>query len=122
MSLTGDDTNCPSAAEHVTAEAKAKGEAAAAAGNDEPNIAAAEGEPEVGPSSAAAAPASLPRGVVKRIMMCDQEVKRASADAVWLVGHAAELLLGMLAVKCSEAAARKKRRTIKLEDFEHVVR
>jgi histone H3/H4 len=55
-------------------------------------------------------------------MLQDDEVQRVSGDALWLVGEAGRLLLQQLAVKGAAAAAAKKRKTIKLEDFEHVVR
>jgi histone H3/H4 len=55
-------------------------------------------------------------------MLADDEVQRVSADALWLVAEAGRLFLQQLAVKGAAAAAAKKRKTIKLEDFEHVVR
>jgi histone H3/H4 len=64
----------------------------------------------------------LPRGVVKRIMACDAEFKRASADAVWLIGAAAEALLALVAERAARQALSKRRRTVKLEDLQHVVK
>jgi histone H3/H4 len=104
----------------ATLAAAAAEEAAAAAGDQEQQEGdtAAAGE-DATPQAAAAA---IPKHIVKRIMLADDEVQRVSADALWLVGEAGRLFLQQLAVKGAAAAASKKRKTIKLEDFEHVVR
>jgi DNA-directed RNA polymerase I subunit RPA43 len=65
---------------------------------------------------------SLPLGTVKKIMMMDKEVSRASADCVRTIALAAEVFLGLLGSKCGAAAQKGKRRTIQLKDFEHAVR
>jgi histone H3/H4 len=49
-------------------------------------------------------------------------VQRVSADAVWLLAETARLFLEQLAIKAAAAAASKKRKTVKLEDFIHVVK
>jgi histone H3/H4 len=105
---------------HVTVVAAAAAEEAAAAGDQEQQDADAAAAGEDSTSQAVAA--AIPRHIVKRIMLTDDEVQRVSADALWLVGEAGRLLLQQLAVKGAAAAAAKKRKTIKLEDFEHVVR
>ena len=66
--------------------------------------------------------ASLPLGTVKKIMMMDKEVSRASADGVRAVALAAEVFLGLLGSKCAALAKKGKRRTILLKDFEQAVR
>eukprot|EP00775_Hariotina_reticulata_P012980 gene12980-13109_t len=73
-------------------------------------------------AGAATGPPALPRHVVKRIIMTDEDVQRVSADAVWLLAETSRLFLEQLAVKAAAAAASKKRKTVKLEDFAHVVR
>jgi histone H3/H4 len=102
----------------LAAPAAAEEEAAAGDQEQHENDAAAAGEDA---ATQAVAPA-IPKHLVKRIMLTDDEVQRVSADAVWLVGEAARLFLQQLAAKGAAAAAAKKRKTIKLEDFEHVVR
>ena len=66
--------------------------------------------------------AALPRGVIKRLMLCDEDVARVTGDAVWLMAEAAALFLGRLAAASGAAAAGAKRRTGRLDDFEHAVR
>lgn len=66
--------------------------------------------------------AGLPKGVVKRIMLCDADVQRVSADAVWLVGEATRLFLHALAAKGAAVAAAKKRKTVQLPDLEQLIR
>jgi histone H3/H4 len=105
---------------HVPAVATAAPEEAAAAGDQDQQDADAAAAGEDSTSQAAAA--AIPKHIVKRIMLQDDEVQRVSGDALWLVGEAGRLLLQQLAVKGAAAAAAKKRKTIKLEDFEHVVR
>jgi len=77
---------------------------------------------EAGGDGSDPAPPSLAASLVKRIMMLDPEVARASKDAVWLVGHATELLLGLLAERGAAMAVSKKRSTVKLEDLQLAVR
>mmetsp|Transcript_18645 Transcript_18645/g.52417 ORF Transcript_18645/g.52417 Transcript_18645/m.52417 type:complete len:277 (+) Transcript_18645:28-858(+) len=71
-----------------------------------------------------AAQGGLPLSAVRRIIMSDKEVGRVSKDAAVLIGAAAEVFLDLLAEGCGAAArnARPKRRTIKLDDFAHIVR
>lgn len=95
----------------------AAAEADAAGGDQEQDETAAAEAP-----SQPAAAAVIPRHIVKRIMLTDDEVQRVSADALWVVAEAARLFLQQLAVRGAAAAGAKKRKTIKLEDFEHVVR
>ncbi|WIA12042.1 hypothetical protein OEZ85_012121 [Tetradesmus obliquus] len=115
-------------------KSKDRAEAAAAAAAEEAAAAGDQEQQEGGDAAAAAAAAAaagedtasqaaaLPKHIVKRIMLADDEVQRVSADALWLVAEAGRLFLQQLAVKGAAAAASKKRKTIKLEDFEHVVR
>ncbi|KIZ00326.1 hypothetical protein MNEG_7635 [Monoraphidium neglectum] len=65
---------------------------------------------------------SFPLGVVKRIMAVDPDFKRATADAVWLISAAAEALLGLVAERAGKQALAKKRKTVKLEDLQHVIK
>jgi histone H3/H4 len=65
---------------------------------------------------------AFPRSIVKRIMACDPDFKRASADAVWLICAAAEALLGSIAERAAKQALGKRRKTVKLEDLQHVVK
>ncbi|WIA32177.1 hypothetical protein OEZ86_003026 [Tetradesmus obliquus] len=111
-------------------KSKDRAEAAAAAAAEEAAAAGDHEQQEGGDAAAAAAAgedtasqaAALPKHIVKRIMLADDEVQRVSADALWLLAEAGRLFLQQLAVKGAAAAASKKRKTIKLEDFEHVVR
>jgi histone H3/H4 len=116
--------------EKYKALAKQRGEeaAAAAGGGGDADMAdaaggdAGDGNDQEGAGGGAGPPPGLPRGVVKRIMACDPELKRASADAAWLIGAAAEALLGLLAERGARQALGKRRRTVKLEDLQHVVK
>jgi histone H3/H4 len=72
--------------------------------------------------AAAAADLGIPRGIVKRVMLLDPEVQRASADSVWLVGEATRLFLQALGSKAAAAVSSKKRKTINLQDFETLIR
>ncbi|GBF96987.1 hypothetical protein Rsub_09784 [Raphidocelis subcapitata] len=105
------------AEELAAAAAEAGPDAADGAAADADADAAGEGEDQeqqLGPA--------LPRGVVKRIMACDPEFKRASADAVWLISAAAEALLGLVAERAARQALSRRRRTVKLEDMQHVIK
>ncbi|KAF8071173.1 hypothetical protein HT031_001255 [Scenedesmus sp. PABB004] len=105
--------------EAFRAKARQRAEADAAAAAE---AGGADGAAEGAAEPAAPAPAGLPRHVVKRIMLADAEVSRVSADALWLVTEATAAFLGQLGARCAAAAAAKKRRTVKLEDFDSVVR
>ena len=100
----------------AAAAAAEAGDGAAADGGDDDDADAAD--------QAAAGPRGplLPRGVVKRVMACDPDFKRASADAVWLVTAAAEALLASLGERAARQALSKRRKTVKLEDLLHVVK
>jgi histone H3/H4 len=74
------------------------------------------------PAAAAAADLGIPRGIVKRVMLLDPEVQRASADSVWLVGEATRLFLQALGGKAAAEVSSKKRKTIMLQDFETLIR
>lgn len=57
----------------------------------------------------------FPTGRVKKIMRLDEEVKRVSAEAVFLVSRSTELFLQFLAEKSARVAIEKKRKTVNLE-------
>jgi histone H3/H4 len=95
--------------------AKAFAEAAAAA--NEGDEAADEH-----PAPAAKKPALLPLSIVKKVMVLDKDVSRVSSEGVWLMARAAECFLEMLTERCATAALSRKRRTIKMDELEHVIR
>jgi DNA-directed RNA polymerase I subunit RPA43 len=100
------------------AQQKAEELKAQAADEDAPAQEDAEhGEPQQQQNAIA-----LPIGTVKKIMMLDKDVSRASGDCVRTIALATEVFLGLLGSKCAQAAKTNKRRTIQLKDFEHAVR
>ncbi|MEW5303061.1 MAG: hypothetical protein WDW38_001376 [Sanguina aurantia] len=64
----------------------------------------------------------LPLALLKRIIHCDSDVSRVSHDALVLIAMSAELFLGSLSKRVLPIATRQKRRTIKLEDVEQVIK
>lgn len=64
----------------------------------------------------------LPLALLKRIIHCDSDVSRVSHDALVLIAMSAELFLGSLSKRVLPIAKRQKRRTIKLEDVEQVIK
>lgn len=105
------------AADRAAAEEAEAGDAAA-----EPDAADAAAEADDQEEKQQQQQPVLPRNVAKRIMACDPEFKRASADAVWLISTAAEMMVGLLAERGAKQALSKKRKTVKLEDLQHVVK
>ncbi|EFN59540.1 hypothetical protein CHLNCDRAFT_56806 [Chlorella variabilis] len=85
-----------------------------AAAGEEPAPAA------VGGGGAAPPPFGFPTGVVKRIMMVDDEVQRVSADAVRAIAKATELFVQQLAARALQHAQAGKRKNFKEPDVAHV--
>ena len=57
----------------------------------------------------------FPKGRVKKIMVLDEDVKRVSSEALFLVSRSTELFLQFLAEKSANVAIEKKRKTVNLE-------
>ena len=78
--------------------------------------------PEPQPKSAGAPPPpfGFPTGLVKRLVVMDEEVARVSADAVRAVAKATELFVQQLAARALEHAQAGKRKNFKLPDLLHV--
>lgn len=107
-------------AEEAAAAAAAQGQqqqspgGEGAAAGEEPAPAA------VGGGGAAPPPFGFPTGVVKRIMMVDDEVQRVSADAVRAIAKATELFVQQLAARALQHAQAGKRKNFKEPDVAHV--
>ena len=98
--------------------------AAAAAEQQSPGGEAGQAAEE-GPAAPAAGapppPFGFPTGVVKRIMLVDEEVQRVSADAVRAIAKATELFVQQLAVRALEQAQAHKKKNFRLPEVLHVV-
>ncbi|XP_027190560.1 nuclear transcription factor Y subunit C-1 [Cicer arietinum] len=64
----------------------------------------------------------FPRSRVKKIMTLDEDVKRVSSEALFLVSRSTELFLHLLAEKSAQVAIEKKRKTVKLEHIRIAVK
>ncbi|XP_045814898.1 DNA polymerase epsilon subunit C [Trifolium pratense] len=64
----------------------------------------------------------FPKSRVKKIMTLDEDVKRVSSEALFLVSKSTELFLQLLAEKSAEVAIEKKRKTVKLEHIRIAVK
>ncbi|PKU66067.1 transcriptional activator HAP5-like isoform X3 [Dendrobium catenatum] len=60
---------------------------------------------------------SFPTGRVKRIIKMDEDIKKVSSEALFLISLSTELFIEFMAEKAGNAAARKRRKTVKLEDL-----
>lgn len=67
-------------------------------------------------------PTGLPLSNIKKIISLDPEVGRVSHEALVVISAATEAFLQQMAHKSMSAAQRSKRRTIKLDDFQHIVK
>jgi histone H3/H4 len=81
--------------------------------------AAAEGLQAAG-GGAAPPPFGVPTGLVKKIMLVDDEVQRMSADAVRAIAKATELFVQQLAVRALQHAQAAKRKNFKAPDVAHL--
>ncbi|XP_027337582.1 dr1-associated corepressor [Abrus precatorius] len=64
----------------------------------------------------------FPKSRVKKIMTLDEEVKRVSSEALFLVSRSTELFLQYLAENSAQVAIEKKRKTVKLEHIRMAVK
>jgi histone H3/H4 len=64
-----------------------------------------------------AAPMSLPKGVVKKIVMLDEDQTRIAGDAVELLTRASEMFLSALATKSHDEAKGAARSTVNFRDI-----
>jgi histone H3/H4 len=64
----------------------------------------------------------FPKSRVKKIMNLDEDVKRVSSEALFLVSKSTELFLQLLAEKSAEVVIEKKRKTVKLEHMRIAVK
>lgn len=69
---------------------------------------------------AAPPPFGVPTGLVKKIMLVDDEVQRMSADAVRAIAKATELFVQQLAVRALQHAQAAKRKNFKAPDVAHL--
>lgn len=60
---------------------------------------------------------SFPTGRVKRIVRLDRDIKKVSYEAVFMISLSTELFIEFLAERAGNAAAAKRRKTVKLEDL-----
>ncbi|KAG0502430.1 hypothetical protein HPP92_002502 [Vanilla planifolia] len=58
---------------------------------------------------------SFPMGRVKRILRLERDIRKVNSEALYLISLSAELFTESLAEKASNAAALKRRKTVKLE-------
>ncbi|XP_020581843.1 nuclear transcription factor Y subunit C-9 [Phalaenopsis equestris] len=77
------------------------------------------GEPE--PVAGVLTP-SFPTGRVKRIMRLDADINKVSSEAVLMISLCSELFIEFLAERSWNAAAEKRRKTIKLEDLRKAIK
>ena len=110
----------PAALQQAEGEAATEGDEPQAEGHEEEPGAAAAAPPQEGDKQPGSV--QLPLAPVRKIMLCDPEVSRISKDAVMLAARAAEHFLGLVSSRAAGAAVKGKRRTIKLDDFEAVVK
>jgi histone H3/H4 len=78
--------------------------------NDAPSGADVEGEGKKG------SPMSLPKSVVKRIVMLDEDQTRIAGDSVVLLTKASEMFLSELATKSRDEAKGAARSTVNFRD------
>ncbi|KAG2483819.1 hypothetical protein HYH03_017342 [Edaphochlamys debaryana] len=101
------------AAELLAAEKEAK--AAAGEGGDEPGEVS-----EAAPRQQL--PAQVPAAWVRKLVGLDKDISRCTGEAVAALSAVADVFLGAMCAKAAAVARGSKRRTVRLDDLERVVK